>query len=362
MSKLQERFSAFIDVLLGKDLSLQHIIFLGGATAGIALSAFGAISNMLIDLPLIAVLVPFFNLLVDVGSVAYSIITKRWRGAAFVVYFCASFVLFPFLWYTTGGTMSSSLPLVIGLGVVLAIVFQGRLCGFFFFSTLLLYSVFILVELYHPNNFIPYPNRESWYLDVLFGFVLSFLASGGLAYFTFNRYNAAKQKTEMLMQQLEKSAITDALTGVHNRRHLMVRLDEEMRKAFDSGAALALCILDIDHFKHVNDTYGHVYGDEVLIKVAATIASCLSGNEILGRYGGEEFVVVFPGCGHIEARHTAERICEALRRTEWSHGEPITVSGGISDYVKGVSYSKFLGNADANLYKAKNGGRDQIVS
>ena len=94
---------------------------------------------------------------------------------------------------------------------------------------------------------------------------------------------------------MEWQSITDALTGVFNRRHLMVRLDEEMRRAYDSGAPLALCILDIDRFKHVNDTYGHLYGDEVLKTLAGTISGCLGEGELFGRYGGEEFLIVFSG-------------------------------------------------------------------
>ena len=360
MIKARKRFAAFVGKIVGKGLSLQHSIFLRGAIAGMALSAFGVISNLIIGLPFIAVLVPLVNFIIDIACVVYSIVTKRWKGAAIVIYFFASFALFPFLWFTTGGTMSSNLPLIIGLGVVLAIVFQGKVRGVFFFSTLLLYSAFIVIELYYPNNFIPYPSRSVWYMDVLFGFVLSFLASGGVAYFTVNYYNAIKRETEMLMRKLEKSAIIDPLTGVFNRGHLMARIDEEMRKAFDTGESLAICMLDIDHFKNVNDSYGHVYGDEVLVKIASIIAGCLTPNEILGRYGGEEFVVLFPGRDALEAYEMATDFCKILRQTEWPRGKPITISGGISEYTKGLSYSRFLENADSNLYIAKNNGRDRV--
>ena len=360
MSKIQKIFTALVNKIPGKNLSLEHIIFVCGAAAGIALSAFGAIGNFAMNLHFISVVIPLVNLIIDISGIVYSVITKRWRGAAILVYFFASFVLFPFLWFTTGGTMSSSLPLVIGLGVVLVIIFHGKLRGFFFFSTLVLYAALIMIELYHPNNFVPYPNREAWYTDVLFGFVLSFLASGGLAYFTILRYNAAKRKAEELVMQLEIASKTDPLTGVFNRRHLMARIDEEMRKAFDSGVPLALCIIDIDYFKKVNDTYGHVCGDEVLVKLTAAISRCLSEREILGRYGGEEFVVVFENSDLAATIETVNRFYEALCREEWPHGNPITISVGISLYTKGISYSKFLENADRNLYKAKSNGRNRM--
>ena len=360
MTETLRKITSFIDRKLGKNLPLEHIIFLCGAAAGIILSAFGAVGNFVMGLHVFAVIVPLINLIADIFCVIYSILTKRWRGAALIVFAFASFVLFPFLWFTTGGTMSSSLPLIIGLGVVLAIVFKGKTRVFFLLSTLLLYSAFIVFELYYPNNFVPYPNREAWYYDVLFGFVLSFLASGGLACFTMIRYNSSKRETEKLVKQLERISVTDPLTGAFNRRHLMARVDEEMRKAFDNGAPLTLCIIDIDHFKNVNDTYGHIYGDEVLIKIASTISGCLGENELFGRYGGEEFIAIFPNSGLNETIATANRLSEAVRQIDWPHGKPITLSVGISVYKKGLSYSKFLENADDNLYKAKNNGRNRV--
>ena len=312
------------------------------------------------NLHFIAVLIPLVNLIIDISSVVYSIVTKRWLGAAILVYAFASFVLFPFLWFTTGGTMSSSLPLVIGLGVVLAIVFDGKLRVFFFFVTLLLFSVLIMVELYFPDNFIPYPSREAWYTDVLFGFVLSYLASGGLAFFTMSKYRSAKKESESLVNQLEIISATDPLTGVYNRRYLMIRIDEEMRKAYDNASNLSLCIIDVDFFKSINDNYGHLCGDEVLIKLASTISSCLGKDESIGRYGGEEFIVLFVKSDLQAAIETTNKIYEALKHVEWAHGERVTISCGISTYSKGLSYSKFLEHADGNLYKAKENGRNRI--
>ena len=360
MSVSRKRFAAFSDKILGKNLSFQHIIFLCSAVAGIILSATGSIGNWVMELSPISIIIPAINLFIDIACVVYSIVMKRWKGAAIVMFFFASFVLFPFLWFTTGGTMSSSLPLVIGLGVVLAIVFQGKVRMAFFASTLLLYSVLIIIELHVPNNFIPYPNREAWYIDVLIGFSLGFLASGGLAYFTVTKYNASRQETKKLLAELKQTAITDPLTGVFNRRHLMARIDEEMRKAFDDNTPLTLCIIDIDHFKRINDNYGHLYGDEVLVKLSATIVNSLDGKGIFGRYGGEEFVAIFPGSDMEMAREIVGRFCEALRQVEWAHGEPITISGGVSEYVKGLHYSKFLENADEKLYTSKQSGRNRI--
>lgn len=360
MNKVENKFTSVANKLLGQTLTLEHLIFLCGAFAGIVLSLIGVIGNLAMELHLIAIIIPLINLIIDISCVVYSIKTKRWKGAAILVYFFASFVLFPFLWFTSGGTMSSNLPLVIGLGVVLAIVFNGKVRIFFFFATLLLFSTLIMVELYFPNNFIPYPSREAQYTDILIGFVLSYLASGGLAFFTLLRYNAEKKNAEDLVSQLEVTSITDPLTNVYNRRYLMIQIDEEMRSAYDSGKPLSLCILDIDHFKLVNDTYGHLCGDEVLVLLAKTISSNLDKSAMVGRYGGEEFIIIFPNRNIQETIDELNKLYEILKNTEWPNAQQITVSCGVSEYTKGISYSKFLEESDQNLYKAKNNGRNRI--
>ena len=360
MTALNEKLSNFFAKVFKKDLDIRHIIFLYSALAGAVLSSVGAVGNFIMNLPTFSIIIPSINFIVDVVCAVYSIKTKKWKTTAIIVFFFASFVLFPFLWFTTGGTMSSNLPLIIGLGLVLIIVFEGKLRGFFFVSTLALYSAFIILELYHPNIFIPYPTREVWYVDVLIGFVLSFLASGGLAYITLSRHNAAKKNAEGLAKQLETMSYTDQLTGVYNRRFLLASIDEAMRRSFDSRAPLTVCIMDIDHFKIVNDTYGHLYGDKVLAKIAEVISGCISSNEVLGRYGGEEFVILFKNSDLNRSLAIIDNFLSELKNIQWEHGGSITLSLGVNIYSRGISYSKFMEQADANLYKAKNSGRNCV--
>ena len=360
MTNEQNRIILLIKRLFGDDLSLEHVIFFFGATAGMILSAFGAISNSVLNMHYLTILIPLLNLAVDIICVIFTFITKQWKCAAVVVYSVASFMLFPFLWFSSGGMMSSNLPLIIGLGVVIMVVFKGKMRAFLFFSVLILYSGLIIFELYFPGHYIEYPSVSAKYWDILIGFSLSFLVSGGLAYFSLKRYQASKKEAEELVKKLEQISVTDPLTGIFNRRHLMTRVDEEMRRSFDSGEPLALCILDIDHFKNVNDTYGHIYGDEVLIKVTSAISHNLDENAVFGRYGGEEFVIVFTNSDLEMVRNTIDKFLKTVREIDWPKGDPITLSGGVSVYTKGLSYSKFLENADMNLYKAKNNGRDRI--
>jgi len=160
--------------------------------------------------------------------------------------------------------------------------------------------------------------------------------------------------------ELEVLAERDPLTGVYNRRRLLERLEEEVERSRRGSTPMAVCMLDVDHFKQVNDRHGHQAGDEVLRQVANTIAASLRSIDSLGRYGGEEFVLVLPQTPRAGAREKAERVRGAIDLS-CPCGEPLTVSIGVADYQPGDSVDTLLARADAALYEAKARGRNQVV-
>lgn len=165
--------------------------------------------------------------------------------------------------------------------------------------------------------------------------------------------------------RLREWAIRDGLTGLYNHRHFQELLRTEMARARRYGQPLACLMLDIDHFKQVNDTYGHPLGDEVLKRLAATLTDVAREVDIIARYGGEEFVVIAPNTDREGARRLAERIRAAVgdRAVEFE-GEPVctTVSIGVATHHDpGVADERGLvKRADAALYHAKRNGRDQV--
>jgi len=173
------------------------------------------------------------------------------------------------------------------------------------------------------------------------------------------------QRLHAAQASLEKQANTDALTGLMNRRALLARLDGEIEELAKSGTELAICMVDIDHFKRINDTFGHLAGDAVLRHVAVTLASTCRATEALGRYGGEEFLYVLPAAGRPEAERAAERLRAAVAATEIAVGERklrVTVSVGATAAAAGspTSSDVLIGAADRALYAAKMLGRDRI--
>lgn len=173
-------------------------------------------------------------------------------------------------------------------------------------------------------------------------------------------------KNAITHDQLQKLAANDPLTGVLNRRFGLLRLQEEFSRAIRTSQPLALLIIDIDHFKNVNDTYGHLVGDKVLVQMTQTAKSALREGDIFLRYGGEEFAVVLPGASPTDAQKIAERIRRYIEEASFTYNVQtikITVSiGGTSFPSNNLdSFQQLLEVADKNLYQAKENGRNLVV-
>lgn len=172
--------------------------------------------------------------------------------------------------------------------------------------------------------------------------------------------------------RLLRSGFTDVLTGWHNRRYLQVRLNEELARARRDGSHLECLMLDVDHFKRVNDNWGHAAGDAVLQELANRIDSQVRASDVAARYGGEEFVVLLPDTDNTSGVRLAERIRHTISATEYDlpcgDTVPITASIGIAgvtpapdtDDLKTVG-DALIARADVALYRAKSAGRDRVA-
>jgi len=165
-------------------------------------------------------------------------------------------------------------------------------------------------------------------------------------------------------EKLEKLATIDSLTGVYNRRVILRKLDEEIGRAKRYREELSLSMLDIDHFKKVNDQYGHLIGDEVLEKIATLVRQNIRRSDTVGRYGGEEFVVILPTVDLVSAVDVAERIRKTIKAAEMKDSHEnmfgVTVSQGLSSYKPGDSGQSLISRADDAMYKAKENGRNRV--
>ena len=173
--------------------------------------------------------------------------------------------------------------------------------------------------------------------------------------------------------RLLRSGFTDVLTGWHNRRYLQVRLKEELARACRDSSNLVCLMLDIDHFKQVNDTWGHAAGDAVLQELAQRVEAQVRASDVAARYGGEEFVVLLPNTDDEAGARLAERIRAAVSATliELPGGESVRITASIG--IAGIAPDKdetdlktigdsLIARADVALYSAKTAGRNKVVA
>ncbi|PWR25971.1 diguanylate cyclase [Zavarzinia aquatilis] len=162
-----------------------------------------------------------------------------------------------------------------------------------------------------------------------------------------------------LNRELARLSRTDALTGLVNRKAIDARLETEVARALRQKRKLAVVMMDIDHFKAVNDDFGHPAGDRVLTGFGRLIAASVRRADLAGRMGGEEFVVICPDTGVDEAVGAAERIRKHMEGMEFGLGRPVTVSAGVAVLRRGESAQALLARADVALYGAKHAGRNR---
>ncbi|MFQ5328868.1 MAG: diguanylate cyclase [Thermodesulfobacteriota bacterium] len=163
-------------------------------------------------------------------------------------------------------------------------------------------------------------------------------------------------------EELRLLSRSDPLTGIFNRRAILEQLDHEMSRATREDSPLTISSLDIDHFKKINDTYGHSAGDTVLCDCTKQITSRLRDYDSFGRIGGEEFLILYPGVGRDEALEVTERVRAAIESMDIlaaGHHIEITVSQGIATWNGGSDSDSFIASADKALYRAKDRGRNR---
>lgn len=156
----------------------------------------------------------------------------------------------------------------------------------------------------------------------------------------------------------------DSLTGLLHHAAIKARLETEVARAERHQTALSFAIIDIDNFKHVNDTYGHLVGDRIIKSLAELLQNRVRQSTVVGRYGGEEFAIVFEHCGAEDAKKILEKLRQKFAKMEqWSElgTFQVTFSAGVAGYVSGSDAAQIINTADQALYAAKNAGRNHVA-
>jgi len=200
---------------------------------------------------------------------------------------------------------------------------------------------------------------------------LSLTVAALLLVIVFKLVRKMRQMLDQAYARMRQQAVTDELTGLHNRRYFLRRFEGELLRSRRYGHPLACLMIDIDHFKRINDQYGHATGDQVLKAAAAQLRQQQRDSDLICRYGGEEFAILLPECERNSAMHVAERLRTAMAaaplQLEDGRQFPLTISIGVShlsgEQLESVaSAEEILDQADSALYAAKRSGRNRVVA
>ncbi len=201
-----------------------------------------------------------------------------------------------------------------------------------------------------------------------YGFFYSYMLLGTCSVFGVFGLYLGRQTDRVLTlnRELSNEVVTDPLTGLGNHRFLHDFLKIEFRKTSVPSRPLSCLMMDLDFFKRVNDTYGHPFGDRVLVGFSKIVQQCLRQGDVATRYGGEEFLCILPNCDEKDALKAAERIRAETQKAVFRdgiHETQITVSIGAVTLPRplGLDYQALIDAADKNLYEAKGRGRNQVV-
>ena len=216
---------------------------------------------------------------------------------------------------------------------------------------------FLALFYVHVSVVLDIPPERRGYLPLVLTSTVILMVVGALVIWGLSR------EAERANRRWREMSLTDELTGAHNRRYCLLRLNQEIARATRYRHPLCLVLVDVDHFKDINDRHGHDRGDAALKEICRVIASQSRVESAVCRFGGDEFAVLLPEAGWEGGRIYGERIRSAISRAPFAHGMPVTISIGVAAFPDDAPSAEALFKAaDTSLYSAKAAGRNQVGS
>ena len=277
------------------------------------------------------------------------------KSATVIMVLMLALIEFPFLFYVYGATMG--VYLILGI-VALAVYFPRPYHIPAIILTAVIDIIVIILNYVHPSG-LEELTRESGLETMLCSYLIVATATAVILCILLHQYARQRRQLLAISQQLEYAAHRDSLTGVYNRRYLINVLKQWMNTEHKHFLAV---LIDVDDFKNINDTYGHVYGDEVLAELTRLMQQEIGEKGIVARYGGEEFMLLFEEPDRDAVREILEKIRSGLGEYSMRTKQiVITFSGGVEEYQTDAKLDELFRGADKKLYQAKNSGKNQVI-
>lgn len=384
-----------------ENISLKYRIFNVVFLVGIFMSFSCSLMNYFLGFNKVAVLLSFICGVITVVLFVVFKISKNYELVSLIVVIFLSFVFFPIMWLITGGTYTSIPYYIITNAGIIVLLLTGLQRKIIVSLFALFVGGLMVTEYLRPELVVRYDSVFIRYVDIAFGLFVCLFSIAVLISVLIDSYmdelqkskqylatleeknreieaknrlleksNAevmkAKEEAEKLnrllseeKQKLQMLSITDYLTGAFNKMFITSCLNEELEASQRKLKKLTVAMVDIDNFKTINDTYGHLYGDYVLKKVVRTIKNNLRQKDIIGRYGGDEFFIILRDTRIKEGYALMERIRQKIAEIEWESNLKVTISGGVVE-VGGDELNVLLNKVDQLLYRAKHRNKNLI--
>lgn len=347
----------------------ERIYFLTLFVAGIA-AVVSTVAGIIQRLPVFSIFITFaiFVFVVVLTLVSIRFPEKR-ASQRLCLVFAINFCFFPTIFFASGGIHSGmGMFLLVGLFLT-AIMLHGKLSGFVFLASLLVMELTMTLADRAPHLVAPMTEWQH-YQDMKVTLFLSGMSMYAITTLILTAYNRERKHNEELMEKLRSISIRDALSGLYNRRELFRRLEVmfgmQTRERADtlSREGHYIAMFDVDNFKHMNDTYGHAFGDTVLSTVSGVLERGTDSREgeFAARYGGEEFVCILKAASLDEAYRKTDAIRRQVSELHWKEVPElrVTISGGVVPCDAGQDLNQVIHDVDALLYQAKTSGKNRI--
>ncbi|MDL2220465.1 GGDEF domain-containing protein [Eubacteriales bacterium OttesenSCG-928-N14] len=346
----------------GKELPFNYRIYMIFFFECLFISIVSATTNTLLRKGIIGVLFQWLFILFCI--VVLFLPTQKRMAIVKPLLLFVSFVYIPFLFFQTAGYEGTAGLFSLLAVFLIAIVFNGKARTILVLCNLVLLAGICALQYLYPHIVIPHAGAQAAFIDYMVALVLAVSGIAILGTYVKNTFEEEQMRIHALLRneeytnkKLEDLSNRDPLTNTFNRRYLSRYLESTL----NTGEAVCIIMLDLDDFKQINDRWGHLFGDEVLMRFAATVQENLRENDVLARTGGEEFVVALSNMALARAKEIAGRILESVNGIVFENGAHITVSIGLVQARAGEGIDMVLNRADRFLYDAKSAGKNMVV-
>ncbi|AIO18537.1 Response regulator PleD [Candidatus Izimaplasma bacterium HR1] len=347
-----------------KDLrSRLSVIFL---LTGFILSLVGFLTTVFMSQPYWYV-IP--NILVMLMCLIIPLLADDLDKITLYALYVVGILYFPYIYYTSGGNYGPTPIYFVMIVAYMAFYMEGKRLIITNSLFVIYYVTIMIFGFQNPNIPVAYIDEISRLIDYIVAVISVSLVISVISNSTFRGYTKEHEKTFSLMKELETQndklkelSIKDQLTGVYNRRYFMEVIDSEIKHYDTYKKLFHVMMIDLDDFKKVNDEHGHLFGDEVLRKVAQQINKTTRDYDVISRYGGEEFCVIVSHLNPEDSIVIAERIRLHVENLDLRNNVKITVSIGVTSFCEGDTNKKLISRADEALYQAKSQGKNCVVN